>query len=39
MASFVLSFHCEDELVEMFDQLALAIGDRQYHLRRAVSLR
>lgn len=35
----VLSFHVEDELVEMFDQLALAIGDRQYHLRRAVSLR
>ncbi|KPL65917.1 transcriptional regulator [Pseudomonas viridiflava] len=28
----VLSFHVEDELVEMLDQLALAIGDRQYHL-------
>ncbi|WP_122813720.1 CopG family ribbon-helix-helix protein [Pseudomonas viridiflava] len=38
MASFVLSFHFEDVLVEMLDQLAFATGcDRHHHLRRTLS--
>jgi predicted transcriptional regulator len=38
MASPVLSFRVEDELVEMLDRLASATDrDRQYHLKRALS--
>lgn len=38
MASPVLSFRIEEELVEKLDSIALATDrDRQYHLKRAVS--